>query len=228
MRYLNMHTHRMGNNGNQLAIVNRFPEEGPCDTWFAIGIHPMFTDKERFERQLEDVRIAASHKNCVAIGECGLDNRSPLTMKKQTEIFESQVAIAKQYGLPVIVHCVGGWQELIHVKKSTEVLMAVHGFAKKPELAQQLIDAGFYLSYGAHLLAKSSNDEALKCTPANRLMLETDGSEADIAFIYNRAAQVREEPESTLLLQISHNFEEFFKKLDIKDGSVEGKNGIAF
>ena len=84
----------------------------------------------------------------VAIGETGLDKRRGPSPDIQIPLFRRHIELAEAVGKPLIVHCVGAWQELL-VLPRPRVMTIIHGFRGKPELARQLTAAGFFLSLGA-------------------------------------------------------------------------------
>ena len=75
----------------------------------------------------------------------------------------------------------------------------VHGFRGNARVASQLLDAGFYLSYGERF-----NPEALAVTPADRLLAETDESLLPIDEIHRRLAASRQVTVEELVAGISH------------------------
>ena len=115
------------------------------------------------------------------MGECGLDKHSTATIATQTAFFIDQITISEQLEKPLIIHCVGCFNEVLRIKKEIKPVQPwiIHGFRGKPQLAKQLLRAGFYLSYGEHF-----NAESVKITPLGKLMIETDESTKNIADIY--------------------------------------------
>lgn len=68
----------------------------------------------------------------------------------QLYFFEQQLILATKLQKPLILHVVKSWEEVLKSIKKCKVSspLIVHGFRGKPQLAQQLIDKGFYLSFG--------------------------------------------------------------------------------
>jgi TatD DNase family protein len=94
-------------------------------------------------------------------------------MSIQKDYFERQMILADRYKLPLIIHCVKAWDELLHLNQEhyAKNKRIVHGFRGKPELCRQLLDAGFYLSFGPRF-----NPLSLCLCPPDRRMMETDAS----------------------------------------------------
>src|SRR5690606_24395723 len=127
------------------------------------------------------------------IGECGFDRLRGPAMPLQREVFSRQVALAITLGKPLIIHCVRAFDELQSFGKryAHQIPMIVHGFTKSPQLAKQLTDRGFYLSFGSAIL----NDVGGAARTLQQLdapfFLETDDSTTPIQAIYERAAFLR-------------------------------------
>lgn len=195
MRYFNLHTHQFTNQLDVLELVNQYPQE--FDTtipFYSIGIHPLYIDENRLEKDLEVVNEKLALPECLALGECGLDKRSETSFDWQQSVFEKQLAFAEKHQKPVVIHCVTFFQELIEIKKRLKISvpMIVHGFSKKIELAKQLIDNGFYVSFGKNLLRNPELKSVFKSIPNDRFLLETDLIEEGIQDVYALAAKYKD------------------------------------
>jgi len=154
-------------------------------------------------------------KNCLAIGECGLDKRIEIPLPFQQMVFEKQLELAEQYQKPVIIHCVAAFNEVIAIKKkmNISVPMIIHGFSKNETIAQQLIDHGFYLSFGKYLIRNPELESVFKSIPNNRLFLETDTIEEGIEEIYHLAAKYKQLSLNELQEIIESNFNTVFDSI---------------
>ena len=195
MKFFNLHTHKSTNQTNVVELVNQYPQEFDASIpHYSIGIHPWYIVEDRFEANLRIIESKLKETNCLAIGECGLDKRIAIPMEMQQRVFEKQLLLAEKYKKPVIIHCVAAFQELIAVKKkmNISVPMIIHGFSKNEQVAKQLLDNGFYLSFGKYLLQSRSLGTELetvfKSVPDNRFFLETDTVEEGIENVYEFAA----------------------------------------
>ena len=151
MKFFNLHTHQYTNQPNVLELVNQYPQEfDPAIPFYSIGIHPLFIDENRLEDDFKIVDDKLALPECLALGECGLDKRAETPFDIQVSVLERQLALAEKHQKSVVIHCVAAFQELIEIKKRLKISvpMIVHGFSKKVELAKQLIDNGFYVSFG--------------------------------------------------------------------------------
>jgi TatD DNase family protein len=157
---------------------------------YSVGIHPWQVCGD-MDNELKVLESKLLFSGCVAVGECGLDKKANIPIEQQLPVFEAQLRLAQQYQKPVIVHCVAAFQELIEVKQRLKIAvpMIVHGFSKKTELAQQLLNGGFYLSFGKQLLHREDYGKILNQIPDDRFFLETDGHEAGIEEVFRIAAK---------------------------------------
>ncbi|MCE1154753.1 MAG: TatD family hydrolase [Bacteroidales bacterium] len=171
------HSHRV-NTGEVNTVYNVRINDDPMSLphgprlYFSVGIHPW--DAGRFQPSwLDKLNLLLNYRQVVAIGECGLDKNTEIPMNVQLEVFERQIILSEIALKPLLIHCVGCHNELmeLHRKHSPVQAWIVHGFRGKPGLAQQLLKAGFYLSYGG-----KHNPESVALTPPDRLLMETDDS----------------------------------------------------
>ena len=218
MIYYNLHTHSEPSDDATVAIVNVYPKEYPSRSkHFSIGIHPWYIDEENLENELAIIEKALQDKNCLAIGECGIDKKIETNIDLQTQIFERQLLLAEKYQMPVILHCVAAYDELIAMKNELNITvpLIIHGFAKSPEMAQQLESHGFILSFGKYLLRNPDLGDSLTAIADQRFLLETDNSEETIQEVYNRAAEAKNITLTELHSIIERNFARIFSKYKI-------------
>ena len=130
----------------------------------------------------------AADKRVLVIGECGLDKHSQVSLEIQIKLFEMQIRLSERLKKPLIIHCVGHFNELFELKKQLQPqqLWIIHGFRGKPELAKQAIKAGFALSFGGNF-----NPESVAVTPLEKLFVETDESLSLIDETYSKIALIK-------------------------------------
>ena len=151
-------------------------------------------------------------KNCLALGECGLDKRIETPLDLQQTVFEKQLILAEKHQKPVVIHCVAAFQEVIEIKKRLKITvpMLIHGFSKNEQVAKQLIEAGFYISFGKYLLLNPELESVFKNIPNDRFFLETDTIEEGIREVYTLAAKYKELELNELQKIINRNFKKVF------------------
>lgn len=182
-----IHTHRT--DAREAVIsVNPWefaPVEGLC---YSVGIHPWQAARAA-EADFDRLAECAKADNVLMIGECGIDKLRGGDLSMQTGVLERHIALSEQVGKPLVLHCVRASNELCRLRRLLRPSMPwiVHGFRGNARVASQLLDAGFYLSYGERF-----NPEALAATPADRLLAETDESLLPIDEIHRRLAASRQ------------------------------------
>jgi len=206
--YINLHTHTFLNQKNCLEIVNNYPNEALESAFFSVGIHPWHIN-ENWQKELVLVTEKLKLSNNVALGECGLDNRIDVPMDIQLTVFKAQLMLAEQLKKPVIIHCVGAFQEVIRLKIDLKITvpMVIHGFSKNNQIAEQLVKHGFYLSFGKYLFLNPTLPEVFKETPLENIFLETDTSHFSIEEVYQKAATIKNISTDFLIKKIKASFE---------------------
>ena len=214
MQYFNLHTHQFTNQPEVLELVNQYPQEFDASIpFYSIGIHPLYIDENRLESDFKVVDEKLALPECLALGECGLDKRSETPFEVQQFVFEKQLVLAEKHQKPVVIHCVAAFQELIEIKKRLKISvpMLVHGFSKKVELAKQLMDNGFYVSFGKNLLRNPELEPVFKSIPNDRFLLETDMVEEGIQDVYALAAKYKEMELKELQKIVNKNYTAVFE-----------------
>nr|WP_315179242.1 TatD family hydrolase [uncultured Flavobacterium sp.] len=217
MEFFNLHTHKWTNQPNVLELVNQYPQEFDATIpYYSIGIHPWFIVEERLEADLAIIESKLQETNCLAVGECGLDKRIDIPMELQQLVFEKHLLLAQQYQKPVVIHCVAAFQELIAIKKKMNITvpMLIHGFSKNAQVAKQLLDNGFYISFGKYLLLNKELETVFKSVPDNRFFLETDTVEEGIEAVYELAAKYKGVSVKEIQKLVSSNFNTVFNQIN--------------
>ena len=249
-----IHTHIVSGRGDVIEIISTLPYDTPPETIpFSVGIHPWFTGETPAESALSAVSEAAKLKNCVAIGECGLDRpnfirsgRDTQNGKKiqsesevqigtiklkgekiQEELFRQQIEIANSADIPVIIHCVRAFPELLAVfkEKKPSTPWIIHGFRGSPEEALQLTRKGIFLSFGKSVFSTHSGNrktaESITMIPVEMLLLETDNVESyetDISEIYQSTAEILGIKMEKLMSIIAKNAKKAFPRFYRTEG----------
>ncbi len=157
----------------------RLSEENP-HVFCAIGFHPHEADKVEEEDLLWLKETAQKYPKVKALGEMGLDFYKDYSdRKKQEEVFRKQIAIAKELGLPIVVHSREAEKETIRIlkeEKAYEVGGVMHCFTGSYEFMKACLDLGFYISYSGIITYPNAQNlrEVVKRTPTYRLLIETD------------------------------------------------------
>ena len=187
----------------------------------AYGLHPYFMDEHKTEH-LDELEQWLVNEKPVAVGECGLDfYLKHLHKNKQLDFFDTQLKLAYQYQLPVIIHSRKATEQVIHtIKKYPDLRGMIHSYSGSLEQAKQLIDLGFYISFGGAI----TYDKATRIRTIaqqislHALLIETDspdqpdlkhhGKRNEPVYILNvlkTLSELRELPEEAISLATSNN-----------------------
>lgn len=221
-KLFNLHTHNFTNQENILELVNQYPWEFDENIpFYSIGIHPWYINENRLDSDLQIINQKLSLSNCLALGECGLDKRIEIPMEIQEKVFKAQILLAEKHQKPLVLHCVAAFQEIIRIKKEQNVTvpMIIHGFSKNEQTAKQLLDNGFYLSFGKYLLQNPELKSVFQSVPNDKFFLETDTVEESLEEVYALAAKYKKCEMNEIKEIVVRNFEKAFqsKLISIKN-----------
>ena len=214
MQFYNLHTHKFTNNPSIVELVNQYPWEfNDGIAQYSIGIHPWYIKEKRLESDLKTIEKKLQLKECLALGECGLDKRIEVPMTLQIEVFEKQIALAEKHQKPLVLHLVAAFDELIEIKKRLKISVPIiiHGFSKNQQVAKQLIDNGFYLSFGKYLLRNPELKEVFQSVPNDTFFLETDTIEETLEEVYKIAASYKGMTMAEIQQQVETNWKNVFR-----------------
>jgi TatD DNase family protein len=213
-KLFNLHTHTYTNQENILELVNQYPWEfDEKIPFYSIGIHPWYIDESRLESDLQLINQKLSLPNCLALGECGLDKRIEISMEIQQKAFKAEILLAEKHQKPLVLHCVAAFQEIIAIKNEYKVTvpMIIHGFSKNEQIAKQLLDNGFYLSFGKYLLRNPELKSVFQSVPNDKFFLETDTVEESLEEVYALATKYKNCEIDEIKAIVSRNFEKVFE-----------------
>ena len=199
MKFFNVHTHNL-------------PHEDEV-TIRVCGLHP-WNVKEDWQKILGlflgplNFPGYSPPESLEAIGECGLDKLCQTPYDLQLAAFKAQIIESERRRLPIILHCVRAQDDAIKLKNGTHQAWVWHGFRGKPEQMQQLLDHGFYISFGLKY-----NEQSLASCPSERLFLETDKEDVHIRKLYDEASQLRNTTIEALQEQVWTNADTLFANL---------------
>lgn len=148
------------------------------DVWAALGLHPNevadapASAMARLAELLPTARV-------VAIGETGLDYHWQRTPSDQQQaVLLAHLDLARQFHLPVIIHCRDAYADLLAVlaRHGSGTRGVLHCFGGTVEQARQALDIGYVISVGGPVTFRNSGAvrEVVADVPAGSLLLETD------------------------------------------------------
>lgn len=143
----------------------------------AVGSHPDSAD-EVDEGVIAQYRQLCRHEKVKAIGEIGLDyHYEDIPREIQKKAFILQMELARETGLPVIVHERDAHDDGLQIVKDfPEVSGVFHCYSGSAEMARQLVDLGWYIGFTGVLTFKNARKavETAQSIPLERIVLETD------------------------------------------------------
>lgn len=145
----------------------------------AAGVHPDEVG-ELNEERFEWLREQCQKDKIVAVGEIGLDyywDKENHALQK--EWFVRQLRLAKELGMPVIVHsreAAADTMEILKQEYTPEIPVVVHCYSYSVEMAREYLKMGYYLGIGGVLTFKNAKKlkEVVQEAPVEQLLLETD------------------------------------------------------
>lgn len=143
--------------------------------YVTIGYHPEYADIITLD-DLDYLKGLLKESKVVGIGEIGLDYYYGKENKeKQLWLFESQLKIAEELSLPVVIHSRDATQDTIDTLKKYNVKGIVHCFSGSLEVANIYISMGFLLGIGGVVTFKNSKlKDVVKEISLEKIVLETD------------------------------------------------------
>lgn len=150
----------------------------------------------------------------VAIGEVGIDRLKGKPISEQKTVFKTLSDFANQNKLPIIIHCVKSFEDILQSLSEVGFSQACmfHDFNGNEQMISRLISHGYYIGFGKSLYRPNSKIyKSIQNIPLCNVLLETDDLEISIEGIYQKFAKCREVPISELKTQVLKNFVNFFE-----------------
>lgn len=205
--------------------------------WASVGLHPNDNLSEKFEP--EKYRELLQKEKVVACGEIGLDyyrTEKPEEQKFQKERFIQQLELAKEFKMPLILHCRDGksgstgpaYRDMIEVLNQGYAVNGgvLHSFTGTIQEARQFLDLGLYLGFNGIITFVHQYDEIVREVPLERILLETDapfltpepyrGKRNEPAYVVEVAkklAELKNEPLEKVVEQTTKNCKDLFDLL---------------
>ncbi|MEE2948242.1 MAG: TatD family hydrolase [Verrucomicrobiota bacterium] len=199
----------------------------------SFGLHPWFVHERsadwltKLEQQLDAWPSA--------VGEFGLDRWKPgLDYDGQEAVFTAQLRLAADHNLPASIHCLNSWgrmHELLRAGPLTQRGFLLHSYGGPAEMIESFAKLGAYFSFPGAFAneRKTRQRDAFGQVPADRLLIETDAPDqplpedrvtyllsqainhpANIAAVYEAAAELLGEPLDDLAKRVEENFVRLF------------------
>jgi TatD DNase family protein len=150
----------------------------PDNIFLMMGLHPTYV-KDNYKEELQHVEDELAKRKFYAIGEIGIDLYWDKNHLKEQQIaFRTQIQLAKQYQLPIVIHCRDAFDEVFAVleeEKSDDLFGIFHCFTGTYEQALQAISYNMKLGIGGVVTFKNGKiDQFLPQIELQHIVLETD------------------------------------------------------
>jgi TatD DNase family protein len=200
------------------ALESRYPN----NMFLMTGVHPTHV-KDDYLEELAHIKEQLNLREFVAIGEIGIDlywDRS--TLKLQQEMFRLQIQLAKQYKLPIVIHCRDAFEEVFHIleeEKGPELFGIFHCFTGTLEQAQKAISFNMKLGIGGVVTFKNGKiNQFLKQISLDHIVLETDAP-------YLAPVPCRgQRNESSYILNVLEKLSDIYSMSSLEIASITTKN----
>lgn len=168
-----------------VEIANQYSK----GVYVAVGLHPIHVSGSNFQPEefvIKDYQgLINSSKKVVAIGETGIDfYHSAENFEKQKEIFIKHLALAREFGLPVILHArnsqdgkKNAYKEILKILTQEKITKgAIHCFGGTTEQALAFLKLGFYAGFTGIITFDKTGEleRVVKSVPLDRILVETD------------------------------------------------------
>lgn len=144
---------------------------------FALGTHPWRLPATTGPAGENPAVLPDDLTGAAAVGECGLDAAIPVPLEAQTAVLHAHLALARDAGLPVILHCVRAHDRLLAVLREFGPLRGVvHSYSGGADRVDAYVALGLHLSFGGAITWERARRpvDSLRRVPLHRLLLETD------------------------------------------------------
>jgi TatD DNase family protein len=163
---------------NTIAGMLQLADQWPDNCMPMMGLHPCYV-KEDYKDELAIVTDWLQKRKFYAVGEIGLDYYWDIKYKKeQVEAFETQIDLALQYDLPIVIHSRESTPDCIDIvrKKQNGKLKGIfHCFSGTMAEAKEIIELGLYLGIGGVVTYKKTDlPEIIGAIGLSHIILETD------------------------------------------------------
>jgi TatD DNase family protein len=150
----------------------------PDNVFLMMGLHPTYV-KDNYLEELKHVETELAKRKFYAVGEIGIDLYWDKTHLKEQQIaFRTQIQWAKQYKLPIVIHCRDAFDEIFEIleeEKSDDLFGIFHCFTGTHEQALQALSYNMKLGIGGVVTFKNGKiDQFLSQIDLKHIVLETD------------------------------------------------------
>lgn len=216
MHYFNVHSHYKPLADNEVIIRNAYhfnPSNTTINQFFSVGIHPWFVGKFEQSKIPTILNPLLKNSSVIAIGEIGLDKLKP-EFDLQQAAFLVQTEIALAANLPIIIHCVKAYPEILSLLKNYQGQAILHNYYTSEVITDAFLKLpNIFFSLGKRFrLATGLNQKYAQAIPSDRIFIETDQIREPVNLAYYAVAEKLNLEKLEFSKQIETNFKQVFKK----------------
>ena len=159
---------------NAVALAEKFDR-----IYATVGFHP--SDCEAFcDKTAMLMESYAKNPKVVAVGEIGLDYHYDTPPREtQRKAFVSQLGLAAECGLPVVLHVRDAYGDALETLKANRGLLKngvlLHCYSGSAEMAAEFLKFDCFFSFGGAITFKNARkEEVIRAIPREKLLTETD------------------------------------------------------
>lgn len=207
--------------------------------WATVGVHP--DQEDVIEPSVDDLVQRARLPRVLAIGETGLDyyqlqerkgGRSVADLEWQRDRFRRHIRAARQVGKPMVIHTRDSAADTLRILREegeggpASAGGVFHCFTESAEVARQVLDMGFYISYSGIITFRNAQAlrEVARLTPLERTLIETDSpylapvphrgktnSPAHVPWVARQLAEIHGLTVESIAERTRDNFDRLFR-----------------
>ncbi len=212
--FIDIHTHSIQSHPEIISVQNIFPGEGFASfsgrNFYSVGLHPWHIQSlEENNELLGLVEQALEFDYVIFIGECGLDKKVDTDFDEQIRVFKAQAFMAEEFQKPLIIHCVGAFNEVLelHKKLHPEMLWIMHGYNGNIQITKQFEKRNILFSFGENLFRTDTKVvESFKYLPLSKILFETDEYNSSVEKMYQQGSYLKNTSIELLKEAIWSNF----------------------
>jgi len=153
-----------------LELSEKFPNMVPF-----IGLHP-WNVAEASRTELDEVLRLIDREEVFGIGEVGLDKRKAVSYERQKEFFQKFCEASREYGLPMNIHALDSWTEVLEMLRRYDIESAVlHWYSGPIELLEELSEDGYMITINPAVKIQNKHRRVLEEADLDMILTESDG-----------------------------------------------------
>lgn len=223
-KLINIHTHKNTVEPDMLKLgIVDFVRNQQAEhfNYYTAGIHPWDIETILYSKFEQKIITHLSNKNCLGLGEIGLDKTIQSSLAQQEEVLVSQLKLAQQMKTQfLVIHNVKATDELYRILNSfkNKWCLLLHDFRGNRAIFDQFSKiADVYLSLGTQFFVGQNSSQKLLDLPSHKIFFETDDKELNevehIQALYHKYSKLLQKSELEIQILMANNFDQLKKTI---------------